>query len=169
MILIALGANLPSRYGEPEETFRAAEAELARRGVKILHKSSIYVTDPVPVSDQPKYRNAMISVATDLSARDIFTVLKNIEKDFGRVSTERNAARVLDLDLIAYHDLVLNEGDLIVPHPRMHERLFVLEPLADLTKSWVHPVLKMDLANLIHSLTEKVSRETALQKGATHG
>lgn len=160
MILIALGANLPSRCGRPEDTLGAAKAELERRRVVILSSSGIIITDPVPVSNQPKYRNAVISVATDLPPRELFAVLKAIEADFGRADAARNAARVLDLDLIAYKGQIIAEADLMIPHPRMQERTFVLEPLCEIAPGWMHPVLKRTALELFYNLPEKVSRET---------
>ncbi len=154
MILIALGANLPSRYGRPEDTLEAAKAELERRGVVILNSSGIIITDPVPVSDQPKYRNAVICAATKLPPRELFVLLKAIEADFGRIDASRNAARVLDLDLIAYEGQVINDPDLIIPHPRMHQRAFVLEPLCEIAPDWIHPVLNKTALELFQSLPE---------------
>lgn len=160
MILIALGANLPSRYGNPEETLEEAKVELERRGVRVLKSSTTIVTRPVPVSDQPDYRNGVISVATKLGPEALHDLLKEIERDFGRIGAERDAARVLDLDLLAYDEVVLREGRVLVPHPRMHQRGFVLEPLCEIAPEWEHPVLKLTATRLFHSLPEKVSRET---------
>jgi 2-amino-4-hydroxy-6-hydroxymethyldihydropteridine diphosphokinase len=160
LILIALGANLPSIYGKPDDTLEEAKRELARRGISIMKSSKIMISDPVPVSDQPKYRNAVVSVSTVFSSQELLAELKSIEADFGREDTERNAARVLDLDLIAYDGRIIQGRDLMVPHPRMHQRAFVLGPLMEIAPNWVHPVLKRTAAELFHSLPEKVSRET---------
>ena len=156
MILIGLGANLPSHYGGPEETLEAAKAELGRRGVRILKSSRTVITKPVPPSGQPDYRNAVISVSTALNPH----ALQTIEREFGRTDNERNAARVLDLDLLAYGRQVIGEKGLEVPHPRMHRRGFVLGPLCTISPEWEHPVLKQTAWELFHSLPEKVSRET---------
>lgn len=160
MILIALGANLPSRFGKPEDTLEAAKAELARRGIRVVKSSRSFITDPVPPSDQPLFRNGVVDVATDLPPLELFHELKAIEADFGREKGEINAARVLDLDLLAYGTLITTAPKLVVPHPRMHERAFVLGPLMDIAPEWEHPVLKQTTARLFHSLSEKVSRET---------
>jgi 2-amino-4-hydroxy-6-hydroxymethyldihydropteridine diphosphokinase len=112
------------------------------------------------VSDQPKYRNAIISVSASVEARELLGVLKSIEVDFGRISAVKNAARILDLDLIAYEQEIIDEPDLAVPHPRMHLREFVLAPLCEIEPQWVHPVLGRTACDLFHSLTGKVSRET---------
>ena len=154
MILIALGANLPGRHGGPDETLVAARDALIARGLKLLAFSSIWMTAPVPVSDQPWYRNAVLAVETALGARDLMALLQAVEVDFGRVRDpdNRNAARVLDLDIIAYEDDVVDEVGLSLPHLRMHERAFVLYPLQEIAPTWVHPVLKRSVADLITDL-----------------
>lgn len=156
MILIALGANLESRYGAPEATFEVAVARMADAGIETLQRSSVWLTAPVPVSDQPWYRNAVVAVATDLQPRDLLRVLKGIEVDMGREAAVRNAPRVIDLDIIAYNDVVWEEDGLQIPHIRAHERAFVLYPLKEIVgevaPDWVHPVLKLDLDAMIHAL-----------------
>ena len=149
MIVIALGANLPSIFGPPRETIRHAIAEINKAGIGVLYQSPIYLTAPVPISDQPWYHNAVIGIATDLAPNDLLGVLKNIENNLGRVRTVRNAPRVIDLDIITYHNIVQNKDDLILPHPRMDERAFVLYPLRDIAKNWIHPVTKRHINDLI--------------------
>ena len=154
MIIIALGANLPSRFGAPSETLRAAVKALEERDVKVLQRSSIWLTAPVPFDpDVPDYHNAVLSVETDLPADDLLQLMLDIEADFGRVRSVKNAPRLLDLDLIAYHADIIRDGErLIVPHPRMHERAFVLKPLEELDEKWTHPVSGHDVSNLLHLL-----------------
>ncbi|WP_339778901.1 2-amino-4-hydroxy-6-hydroxymethyldihydropteridine diphosphokinase [uncultured Thalassospira sp.] len=156
-ILIALGANLPTeRFGAPADTVRAAIDVLAGTdGICVEKISSFYETAPVPVSDQPWYVNAVIRVETVLSPHDLLVRLHEIEADFGRVRVMRNEARVLDLDLIAYGRQVLgDDSGLIVPHPRLHERAFVLLPVRDVAGDWVHPVLQQSIASLVGALPE---------------
>ena len=154
MIYIALGANLPSRYGTPAQTLGAAKEALQAKGVRLMHSSHIWLTAPVPFDpDIPYYHNAVIAVETDLPADELLTLMLGIEADFGRVRTSRNAPRILDLDLIAYHDRVIKQDDfLIVPHPRMHERGFVLNPLKEIAKNWVHPVSGLSIEALTETL-----------------
>ncbi len=149
MIVIALGANLPSRFGTPAETIQAAVAALEADGIKVLQASRIWLTAPVPVSDQPWYHNAVVTVETALDAFALLSALHKIETEFGRVRYERNEPRVLDLDLIAYNDEVIERPSLIVPHPRMHERAFVLLPMQDIAPAWTHPITGKNLAGLI--------------------
>jgi len=143
MILIGLGANLPSDVGEPRATLEAALAELEREGVRVVARSRWYRSAPVPRADQPDYVNAVASVETALNPRDLLALLHRIEKKYGRVRGAPNAARALDLDLLAYRDRVSEggEGAPILPHPRLHERAFVLLPLADIAPDWRHPRL----------------------------
>lgn len=153
MIIVALGANLPSRFGSPERTLRKALEALNDAGVRILNASSIWLTAPVPVSDQPWYRNMAVSVETAKSPYELLETLQAIEARFGRVRTVRNAPRLLDLDLIAYGDAILDRPELIVPHPRMHRRAFVLLPMREVAPDdWLHPVLGLSLDELIANL-----------------
>lgn len=156
-ILIAFGANLPTKeYGAPAQTLKAALARLAGNGdISIDLVSSFYETAPVPVSDQPWYVNGVARISTALSAHDLLGRLHDIEAEFGRVRRERNAARVIDLDLIAYgREQLCEEGGIQVPHPRMSERAFVLLPLRDVAPGWVHPVHQCTVEALIADLPE---------------
>lgn len=152
MIIIALGANLPSQFGSPRTTLKRAIQEISKLGIRVLYQSSIYLTAPVPVSDQPWYHNAVIGVLTDKSPQQLIQLLQSIEMNFGRIRTERNAPRVIDLDIISYHDLVMNDDNLQIPHPRAHERAFVLYPLREISPNWVQPVLKKSVTALIDEL-----------------
>ncbi|MBC7286236.1 2-amino-4-hydroxy-6-hydroxymethyldihydropteridine diphosphokinase [Hoeflea sp.] len=152
MIFVALGANLPSSYGSPYETLQAAKKAMQDKGITIAASSRTWLTAPVPVSDQPWYHNEVARVETTLSPYELLEVLQDIENGFGRVRTVRNAPRILDLDLIGYHAEILDKPELIVPHPRMHKRAFVLLPLREVAENWAHPVLGMTLDDLIVNL-----------------
>ena len=152
MILIGLGANLPSRYGTPPETLAAAIRALEVLGISVIASSRIWLTTPVPISDQPWYHNAVISIETALSPTALLKALQSVEENFGRVRDIRNEPRVIDLDLLTYHDKILNQDDLIVPHPRLHERGFVLLPIQDIAPDWQHPVTRASLSDLIKTL-----------------
>lgn len=154
MILIGLGANLPSRYGSPVQTLEAAKEALAEHGVIILQSSRTWLTAPVPFDpDQDWYHNAVIDVETSLLPQGLLEVMLEIEEDFGRERGEKNAPRLLDLDLIAYHDEVIDDCDtLMIPHPRMQERLFVLNPLEDISKNWTHPITGQTVTEMIQNI-----------------
>jgi len=152
-ILIAVGANLPSPvYGQPRSTCEAAVAELARRGLQIVGRSRWFESAPVPVSDQPWYVNGVVAVETDLPPAELLALLHDVEREFGRERREINAARVLDLDLLAYGDLIRQDPPPILPHPRLAERAFVILPLADLAPEWRHPVTGQSVAALCAAL-----------------
>lgn len=154
MILVALGANLPSRFGTPAQTLYAALKAMAEADIWPVQFSRVWKTAPVPYSDdQPWYHNAVAEVRTSLEPDALLRSLLRIEEAFGRVRTVKNAPRLLDLDLIAYDDRVIHQGeDLIVPHPRMHERAFVLMPLSDLLDDWTHPESGASLEALLAAL-----------------
>ncbi len=153
-VFIALGANLPSpRYGAPRETLDAAVADLARRGLTVVARSRWYESAPVPPSDQPWFVNGVIEGRTDMTADTLLGLLHKVEASFGRVRREKWEARVLDIDLLAYGETVRNTGEgPILPHPRMHERRFVLEPMADIAPDWRHPVLGKTTSELLDAL-----------------
>ncbi len=111
-------------------------------GVEIVRQSRWLKTAPVPISDAPWYVNAVAQIKTALPPNELLELLHRIEDEFGRVRPFVNAPRILDLDLIAYDDFISTPGDhLVVPHPRMHERAFVLLPLLDIDEDWLHPVI----------------------------
>ncbi len=142
MILIALGANLPSpRHGTPRQTCEAALAAIAAAGVRVLQCSRWYQSDPDPPSDQPPFVNGVVQVATDLTPAGLLAVLHGIETEFGRTRQRRNEARIIDLDLLAYGDRISAVGEApVLPHPRLADRAFVLLPLAEVAPDWCHPV-----------------------------
>jgi len=155
-VYIGLGANLPSpEYGTPRETIEAAIAALQAKGLAVVARSAFYESEPVPVSDQPWYLNAVVEVATDLSAREVLALLHSVENAFGRVRAIRNEARVLDLDLLDHRGIVRDGPDSpLLPHPRLADRAFVLMPLRDIAPQWRHPVNGRSLAELLESLPE---------------
>ncbi|MDH3737562.1 MAG: 2-amino-4-hydroxy-6-hydroxymethyldihydropteridine diphosphokinase [Alphaproteobacteria bacterium] len=142
MILIGLGANLPSqRFGAPLNTLKAALEELDSCGVHVIKLSRWYSSAALPQSAQPRYVNAVASVETALSPEALLEMLHRIEHEYGRLRSETNAARVIDLDLLAYGDVVRSDIPPILPHPRMVERAFVLRPICDIDATWRHPLL----------------------------
>lgn len=152
MILIGLGANLPSAAGQPRATLVAALRRLDESGVRVVACSRWYRTAPVPVSDQPWFVNGVARVETGLDPLGLLGRLRAIEREFGRERTVRNAARTLDLDIIDYEGRIETSADLILPHPRMQDRAFVLLPLAEIAPGWRHPVSGKTVETLISDL-----------------
>jgi 2-amino-4-hydroxy-6-hydroxymethyldihydropteridine diphosphokinase len=130
---VGLGSNL----GDREGTIRAAVAELPG----VVAVSTLRETDPVGVTEQPRFLNGVLELETDLSARELLDALLAVERRLGRERRERWGPRTIDLDLLLYGDEVIDADGLTVPHPRLHERRFVLEPLADLAPTLEVPGL----------------------------
>lgn len=161
LILIGLGANLDNPlWGAPRDTLTGALAELAAHGVATLARSGWYRSAPVPPSDQPWFVNAVASVATNLDALLLLALMQKIETSFGRRRGERNAARVLDLDLLDYRGTRVESPELTLPHPRLHQRRFVLEPLVEIAPQWRHPISGLTA----HRLLDAIDREQVVER-----
>jgi len=177
--LIALGGNLPIDAEPPQVTLSAAISMLSSGGVRIGAVSRFFRTPCFPAGAGPDYVNAAIQVDCDLSAPDLLMRLHQIENSFARVRDQRWGMRTLDLDLLAISDLVLPDREtyqdwlalplheqmqiapehLILPHPRLQDRGFVLVPLCDIAPDWQHPVLKKTAAEMLAGLPEDAVEE----------
>src|SRR5579864_9302620 len=145
MVFIGMGSNLASPAADPEATLAAAAERLETLG-RLLGRSSLYSTEPVGFAGQPRFLNAVVALETDLDARRMLERLLQIEKEFGRDRSAgvRNGPRSLDLDILVYGDERISEPGLEIPHPRMHERDFVVVPLVELASN--DPTATMPLA-----------------------
>jgi 2-amino-4-hydroxy-6-hydroxymethyldihydropteridine diphosphokinase len=152
MILIALGANLPSEAGGRQQTLEAALKRLEASGVHVVARSGWYRTAPLPASDQPWFVNGVVRVETALEPSALLALIRRLEQQFGRQRSVRNAARTLDLDIIDYDGRVEDAPELTLPHPRMQDRAFVLLPLAEIAPGWRHPTLGKTVESLISEL-----------------
>lgn len=170
--LVALGGNATSQVGSPQKTLWAAIKRLEGMNLTIRNVSRFYQTPCFPVGAGPDYINAAISVSTALSPTELLQVLHAVEAEFGRERLERWGTRTLDLDLLAYDQQIWpNKGvydswrnlpletqkkrapeELILPHPRLHERAFVLIPLNDIAPEWRHPVLGLNVKEMVNKL-----------------
>ncbi len=139
MILIALGANLPSLAGPPAATLRAALAAMGEAGIKVVRQSHLYASPAWPNPTEPPFVNAVVAVETTLRPETLLEQLHVIEARFGRKRGRPNAPRPLDLDLIDYDGEIRNDPPLVLPHPRLGERAFVLKPLLEVAPNWRDP------------------------------
>jgi len=130
----------------------AAAAQLPAIGAAIVARSPWYLSEPVPASDQPWFVNGVAEVATALPPAELLARLLALETRFGRERGARDAARTLDLDLLDYDGRKCSTPDLVLPHPRLHERRFVLAPLCDIVPDWRHPRLGLTVAELLAGL-----------------
>jgi 2-amino-4-hydroxy-6-hydroxymethyldihydropteridine diphosphokinase len=167
VVLIALGANVPGPAGAPAETLAAAIAKLPNIGIAALKVSSFLKTPAYPPSDQPDFLNAVAIGESARAPLDILSGLHAIERELGRVRSIPWGPRPIDLDLLAVGDIVSPDwqaaaargdrpgeapGPLVLPHPRMHLRRFVLEPLVEIAPEWRHPALGLTARELLAKL-----------------
>ena len=178
-VLIALGANQPSQVGPPQQTLALALERLAEMGLRVLKSSLFYHTPSFPKGNGPDYVNAAAQLEVALEAQSILAALHEVEGEFGRERVQRWGQRTLDLDLIAIDDEVHPDPatfyvlrdlppqdqaertpeQLILPHPRLQDRAFVLVPLADVAPTWRHPVLGQTVAAMRDALDPADLRE----------
>ncbi len=175
MILVGIGSNLSSPAGPPPQTVQAAVQAMARHGIAVRARSSLWHTPPYPRSAQPWFTNAVVAVATPLGPHDLLHKLHEIERQFGRKRRIKWAARPLDLDLLDYNRQVLGAGalgvdhlnrPLMLPHPAVESRNFVLKPLAEVAPRWTHPVTGQGIAHLISQLPKSHLGSQSIRKGA---
>jgi 2-amino-4-hydroxy-6-hydroxymethyldihydropteridine diphosphokinase len=153
MILIGIGSNLAHPpAATPRETVDAALAALRGVGIGVISRSGWYLSEPVPSSDQSWFVNGVAMVASALPPAALLDRLLALERSFGRTRSVANAARTLDLDLLDYDSRLWETPELTLPHPRLHERRFVLQPLCEIAPGWRHPRLGATAAELLHSL-----------------
>ena len=158
MIILALGSNLPSSYGDRFYNIDLAVSYLEHYGIQILKKSSYYETDSFPNKKDPKFINIVISAKTVLSPEDLASVLIFIEEKLERKRSKKNEPRTCEIDIVDYEkrvlDFVYNDLKFTVPHDKINERNFVLIPLKEIEPDWKHPKNDENIDSLIQKLPE---------------
>lgn len=157
VVYLGLGSNLGDRRKNIEEAIKLIAQ---RKDIKVREVSSLYETEPVGYEGQRWFINGALKVETTLKPEELLGALKEIEKAVGRVGSSRWGPRVIDLDILLYDDKKIKDKDLIIPHPEMHRRTFVLIPLAEITPDLIHPVIKRPIPELLADLPQtKVVRK----------
>lgn len=146
-IYLALGTNLGDRLANLRDAINALAPD-----VTVLRESTIYETPPWGFTDQPAFLNMVVEAETSLNPRALLDLLKKREKALGRVKNFRYGPRHIDLDILFYGDEIYEDERLQIPHPRLHERAFVLVPLSDLAPELIHPVLGKDVKSLLSAV-----------------
>lgn len=160
-IFIGLGSNL----GDKEENIRRALLLLTEGGAESILLSSLYLAEPVGFRNQPWFLNLVAEVGTKLSPRELLSLAIEIEEKLGRERVINNGPRTIDVDILLYRDRVVEEDDLVIPHPRLHLRRFVLAPLAEIAPDSIHPVLKKTVSEILNDLSDPAR---VIQMGRIH-
>lgn len=150
---IGIGSNI----GDKEGNIRNA-IKLMKGKCKVLKTSSLYETEPVGYKWQDWFFNCAVEIETKLNPNELLEFLQSIERKLGRIKTIKNGPRTIDLDILFYDDLIINEKNLTIPHPRLHGRLFVLEPLKEIAPELVHPVFKKRVNELYLMISGKEAK-----------
>ena len=162
-IIIGVGGNINSDDGShPIETCNKAINLLQNYSIKVQKQSKWYNSEPIPKSDQPIFFNCVVIATTILNEYYVLKFLHKIESEFGRTRNGINEPRSIDLDLIDYSNKVLNNKNLTLPHPRAHLRKFVMGPLAEIKPDWVHPILKVNVLDILKKLDKQKVEEVSI-------
>jgi len=149
MKIIALGSNIPFKNILPIKILKKTYSILKNYNINVVKKSHIYQSEAYPNKSDPPFYNSALSIETKLQPHELLKNILEIEKTFGRERKEKNSPRTLDIDIISFDDLIINQKNLKIPHPSLHLRPFVLLPIRDLDMTWIHPVFYETIGEII--------------------
>ena len=166
MILLSLGSNLPSKFGDSKQTLLKCYEFFNNEDVKILKKSSFYESTAVPNNLDPKFINSIISITTRFSAEELIKYILKVEKKFHRKRDQINAPRTCDIDIIDFNGQKINISNinisLEIPHPRLEQRSFVLYPIREIDKNWESPLSGKKIDQLIENLDSETKKNITI-------
>jgi 2-amino-4-hydroxy-6-hydroxymethyldihydropteridine diphosphokinase len=148
LVYLSLGSNV----GDREAQLRDAQAQLAAAG-RVVAVSSLYETEPVEFTQQPWFLNFALALETSMTPEQLMAAILRIEEEMGRRRVQKKGPRPIDIDILLFDKVILDSTDLSIPHPALHERRFVLEPLAEIAPEALHPVLKRTIRELRDALS----------------
>src|SRR4030042_2792233 len=155
VVFLGLGSNI----GKKEANIKKALYLLSEIG-EVKKTSHLYLTEPVGIIKQDWFLNCAVQIETNMDPQKLLTALKSIERKLGRIKTVKNGPRTIDIDILFYGDRIVKKTHLVIPHPFLQDRLFVLQPMMDLAPSFIHPLLKKSIQDLYtnHPKSQKVQR-----------
>ena len=166
MILLSLGSNLPSKFGDSKNTILKCYEFFNNNDIKILKKSSFYETFAIPNKSDPKFVNSVISVETKFSAEELIKYILKVEEKFDRKREQINAPRTCDIDIVDFNSEIINIFNknipLEIPHPRLEQRSFVLYPIREIDKNWKSPLSGKKIDQLIENLDAETKKNITI-------
>jgi 2-amino-4-hydroxy-6-hydroxymethyldihydropteridine diphosphokinase len=166
MILLSLGSNLPSKFGDSKNTILKCYEFFNNNDIKILKKSSFYETFAIPNKSDPKFVNSVISVETKFSAEELIKYILKVEEKFDRKREQINAPRTCDIDILDFNGQIINifnkNISLEIPHPRLEQRIFVLYPIREIDKNWKSPLSGKKIDQLIENLDAETKKNITI-------
>ena len=166
MILLSLGSNLPSKFGDSKNTILKCYEFFNNNDIKILKKSSFYETFAIPNKSDPKFVNSVISVETRFSPEELIKYILKVEEKFDRKREQINAPRTCDIDIVDFNSEIINifnkNISLDIPHPRLEQRSFVLYPIREIDKNWKSPLSGKKIDQLIENLDAETKKNITI-------
>ena len=159
MIYLNIGSNLPSEEGGRENNIIKAISYLKKLNLNLIEISSFYQTPSYPNNSEPKFINLCVKLESNLKANELLNEIKKIEKKLGRIRIKKNEPRTCDIDIIDFNGEIIKNDELIVPHPRLHLRNFVIYPLKEIEPNWLHPIFNKNIDSFFQELDKNSHNE----------